>query len=66
MPNTVLQVELPDDLIQQATAYVANGWAANLDELLAEALDRYLRSHPESLAETFARADIAWGLYGKD
>jgi hypothetical protein len=38
----VIQAELPEELFRQARAYVQEGWAAGFNELLADALRRYL------------------------
>ena len=42
------------------------GWVGDFDELLAEALRRYLESHSSRLAESFIRKDVAWGLRGRE
>lgn len=62
--KTTIQTELPDELVTQARALIAEGWAGNLDELLADALRRYLESHSSQLTESFIREDVAWGLRG--
>jgi len=36
------------------------------EELVAEALRRYLESHSTRLAESFLREDVAWGLRGRE
>jgi hypothetical protein len=61
-----IQVEMPDQLIQQASLLVSEGWAANLDEIVVDALRRYLSAHRADLAESFVREDIEWGLRGDD
>jgi hypothetical protein len=66
MPKTAIQAELPQDLVSKARAYVAAGWAADLDWLLAEALGRYLESHSTELAEKYLLEDVAWGLSGRE
>ena len=60
--STAIQAELPPELLAQARAFVEDGWATNVNELLAEALRRYLESHSSQLSETFIREDIDWGL----
>ena len=42
------------------------GWASAFNELLAEALRRYLESHSSRLAESFIREDVTWGLHGRE
>ena len=38
------------------------GWAGDFDELLAEALRRYLESHSSRLVQSFIREDASWGV----
>jgi len=64
--KTSVQTELPPELVAQARAFVEEGWAAGFDELVAEALRRYLESHSSRLAEQFVREDVDWGLKGND
>lgn len=64
--KTAIQAELPQELVSQARAFVEEGWAGDFNELLAEALRRYLESHSTPLAESFIREDVAWGLHGRE
>lgn len=57
--KTAIQAELPEQLVADARAFVEEGWAGDFDELLAEALRRYLESHSSRLAESFIRE--FWG-----
>ena len=61
-----IQAQLPDNLINQAQELVKAGWANNLDDLLADALRRYLESHSLALSEKFILDDVQWGLHGSD
>lgn len=63
--KTAIQAELPQQLVTQARAFVEQGWAGDFNELLAEALRRYLESHSSRLAESFIREDVSWGLPGQ-
>ena len=63
---TTLQTQLPDQLFQQAQYLVQQGWMANIDELIAEAMRRYLESHREAMTEQFIKEDVDWGLHGQD
>jgi hypothetical protein len=56
MNKTVIEAELPSELAAQAHAFVAEGWATDLNELF----------HEVSLTEIFIREDIDWGLHGRD
>ena len=64
--TTAIQAELPPELLAQAQAFVEEGWATDVNELLAEALRRYLESHSSQLSETFIREDVEWGLNGNE
>ena len=64
--KTAIQAELPSELLARALALVEEGWAADFNAVLAEALRRHLESHSGELAEKFAREDVEWGLKGHD
>ena len=66
MEKIVIQAELPRDLTARACSYVEEGWAADFNELLAEALRRFLESHTARVTESFVMSDVQWGLHGKD
>lgn len=59
-------IEIPDQLWQQAQILVQQGWATNLQEIVAVALCLYLESHQPVLTETFIRDDVEWGLQGEE
>jgi len=61
-----LLINLPTDILDEARTRVRDGWAASLDELLAESLRRYLDSHSTRLTEEFVLQDVEWGLHGRD
>jgi Arc/MetJ-type ribon-helix-helix transcriptional regulator len=64
--KTKIQIELPDELVSQARSLVDRGWAGDFDELLTDALRRYLESHSAELTQSFIRQDVAWGLSGRE
>ncbi|ANE54729.1 MULTISPECIES: ribbon-helix-helix domain-containing protein [Methylomonas] len=57
---TTLQAQIPDQLLKQAQYLVNQGWVTNMDELITEAMRRYLESHREAVAEQFIREDANW------
>ena len=63
---SMIHAEVPDGLLQQAQLLVQRGWANNIQELVNEALRRYIESHQEALTEQFIREDVEWGLHGDD
>ena len=40
--------------------------ANNLQEVINDALRRYVESHQELLTEAFIEEDVEWGLHGDD
>ena len=64
--SSTLHTEIPDQLWQQAQTLVQQGWAGNLQEVVTDALRRYLESHQEILTKTFIQDDVEWGLHGED
>ena len=64
--TTTIQTEVPVSLASQAQKLVEAGWFRNLDELLQDALRRFLESHREDLMEAFIRQDVEWGLGGDE
>lgn len=63
---TRLEAELPAKLVAEMQALVDAGWFRDRDEILAEALRRYLESHRPQLVERFAHEDVEWGLHGRE
>lgn len=66
MQTTIIQTEVPVGLASQAQKLVEAGWFRSFDELLHDALRRFLESHREELMEEFIRQDVAWGLHGDE
>jgi Arc/MetJ-type ribon-helix-helix transcriptional regulator len=64
--TTVIQTEVPDSLLQQPQNLVEAGWFRSLDELMLDALRRYVESHGGELMEAFIRQDVEWGLRGEE
>lgn len=66
MEKVRIEARLPAALAAQARAFVAEGSANDLDDLLAEALRRFLDSHGSDLTAAFVGEDVQWGLRGTD
>jgi hypothetical protein len=66
MEKIVIQAELPRELTARARSYVEEGWAADFNQLLADALRRFLESHTARVTESFVMSDVQWGLHGQD
>jgi Arc/MetJ-type ribon-helix-helix transcriptional regulator len=63
---TTVQAEVPVQLLAEVRARVAAGWFRSFDEVLLDALRRYLDSHRDALIKALLREDVEWGLRGKD
>jgi Arc/MetJ-type ribon-helix-helix transcriptional regulator len=61
-----VETQIPSQLFEQADQLVATGWYSSVDEVISDALRRLLESRRQEVAEQFLRADVAWGLYGKE
>ena len=65
-PTATVAAEIPVRLLGEMRSLVDAGWFRDLDELILEALRRYVESHRAELMEEFVREDVEWGLRGKD
>jgi Arc/MetJ-type ribon-helix-helix transcriptional regulator len=51
--DTIIEVKIPEQLLQQTQTLVKEGWISDLDVLVVEALRRYNESHQSQLTEAF-------------
>jgi hypothetical protein len=63
---TTIQAQLPTRLVSEMQSLVRDGWYRDLDDLLTDALRRYLDARRPELMERFIRQDVEWGLHGED
>ena len=64
--NTTVETVLPARLVEQMQSLVAEGWFPDIDELIADAVRRYLETHSPELIENYIWQDVEWGLRGTD
>jgi Arc/MetJ-type ribon-helix-helix transcriptional regulator len=64
--TSTLETELPSRLLGEVRALVEAGWFRNVDELVADALRRFVETHRDELMEELVRDDVDWGLHGND
>ncbi|MDJ0754164.1 MAG: hypothetical protein QNJ45_11635 [Ardenticatenaceae bacterium] len=64
--TTVVKTEISEGLLNQAKSLNEAGWFRDLDELILNALRRYLESHRHELMEEFILQDVDWGLTGDE
>ncbi len=65
-PAHVLETSVPPRLFDQLEKLVDDGWFGSIDEIVREALRRYLSTHRPELLERQIREDVEWGLRGQD
>jgi Arc/MetJ-type ribon-helix-helix transcriptional regulator len=59
-----IQTDVPVRLLTEMQLLVEEGWFRDLDDLMLDALRRFVESHRAELMERFLREDVEWGLYG--
>jgi len=66
-PGTAtLESEVPQRLLGEMQALVAAGWFRSLDEIVVDALRRFVESHRGELMDELIQEDVEWGLRGTD
>ena len=61
-----ITTEISPQLQLSMQKLVDEGLFKNINELMEEAIRRYLEFHSMDLMEQFIQEEIAWGLHGKD
>lgn len=61
-----IQTDVPVRLLTEMQMLVEAGWFRDLDDLMLDALRRFVESHRGELMERFIREDVAWGLHGDE
>ena len=62
----MLNVQCPDAIADRLARLVREGWVADEQQAVIEALRRFLDSHRPELIESQVLADVEWGLHGND
>lgn len=66
-PQTMtLETQVPAKLFGEMKSLVEAGWFRDLDELVLDAIRRYVETHRGELMEEMIREDVEWGLRGSD
>ena len=64
--NTTVEAVLPTRLVAQMEWLVAEGWFPGIDDLIADAVRRFLETHSPELIENYVWQDVERGLHGTD
>jgi Arc/MetJ-type ribon-helix-helix transcriptional regulator len=62
--TATLEAEVPSQLLGEMQALVTAGWFRDVDEIVLDALRRFVESHRGDLMEQVIREDVEWGLHG--
>jgi len=66
METATIQTDVPVGLLAEMQMLVKAGWFRDLDDLMLDALRRFVESRRAELMERFIREDAEWGLHGDD
>lgn len=64
--TATIQTDVPVRLLTEMRALVEAGWFRDVDELMLNALRRFIESHRGELMERFIYEDVEWGLHGDE
>jgi Arc/MetJ-type ribon-helix-helix transcriptional regulator len=64
--TATIQTDVPIRLLTKMQTLVEAGWFRDLDELVLNALRRFVESHRTELMEHFIHEDVEWGLHGHE
>lgn len=66
LPTITIQTKVPRGLLTEVQKLVEAGWFKSLDEVVLDALRRYVEAHRTDLMDEFVREDVEWGLHGDE
>lgn len=64
--TTTVEAVLPTRLVAQMESLINLGWFPGMDDLIADAVRRFLETHTPELIEHSIWQDVEWGLRGTD
>ena len=64
--TATVQTDVPVRLLTEMHTLVEAGWFCDVDELMLNALRRFVESHRAELMDRFIYEDVEWGLHGEE
>jgi Arc/MetJ-type ribon-helix-helix transcriptional regulator len=64
METTTVPAQLPTGLLHQVKSLVEDGWFEDVNDVIVDALRRYLEARSPELMESYIWQDVEWGLHG--
>jgi len=65
MDTTIVEAKVPAGLLSEMEALVEDGWFQDMNDLIVDALRRFLEARRPELIESYVWQDVEWGLHGK-
>jgi len=59
-----IRAKIPDQIYRQMEILVKQGWFRSPEDVIDQALRRFLAAHRPELLEKTIRDDVQWGLHG--
>lgn len=59
-----IKAEIPDRVFTQLDHLVKEGWFASQEEIVRQALEKFLHVNRPEILEKFVREDVEWALHG--
>jgi Arc/MetJ-type ribon-helix-helix transcriptional regulator len=66
MEMTTVATQVPARLLSQVHSLVEEGWFQDVNDVMIDALRRFLEAHRPELMESYIWQDVEWGLRGTD
>jgi len=60
-----IEVKLPEETCSRLDLLVREGWFSTHQDIISQAVQRFLDSHRPELMEKFILEDVEWGLHGQ-
>lgn len=61
-----IQADVPFRLLNEIQSLVEAGWFRSVDEVVIDALRKFIDSHRSDFTQELIREDVEWGLRGTD
>ena len=65
-PVVTVKTQVPAQMRKEMQRLITDGWYTNENDLILDALRRFLSAHRTELLTQQIRDDIEWGLYGQE
>jgi Arc/MetJ-type ribon-helix-helix transcriptional regulator len=60
----IIKTEIPDQMFEQLHRLVQAGWFTSQDQIVRQALEKFLHANRPEVLEKHVREDVEWALHG--